>query len=130
MGNIGGEKKTRRILFSGVLAVGSGPGPDQHDENRAEATGSEPAEKIPQVGSLQAKYVELPDEDVEHGGRETSIQTAVQINLYLLVHEVGSSLLSGRTIKAVFLHEPLEPTSGADLRSRPQEPTSARRAQV
>ncbi|KAF3850520.1 hypothetical protein F7725_012292, partial [Dissostichus mawsoni] len=76
-------KPQLRVLLLGILATRSGSSPEQH-EKRSEASGSEPPEKVPRAGSLQAMYEELLDEDVEHGaGSNDSSQYASQMNLYL-----------------------------------------------
>ncbi|KAJ4933580.1 hypothetical protein JOQ06_030406, partial [Pogonophryne albipinna] len=88
-------KPQLRVLLLGILATRSGSSPEQH-EKRSEASGSEPPEKVPRAGSLQAMYEELLDGDVEHGaGSNDSSQNASQMNL--------------------FLSEPLLPRSGQPL---------------
>ncbi|KAF3851859.1 hypothetical protein F7725_005214 [Dissostichus mawsoni] len=59
-------KPQLRVLLLGILDTRSGSSPEQH-EKRSEASGSEPPEKCPRAGSLQAMYEELLDGDVEHG---------------------------------------------------------------
>ncbi|KAJ4925399.1 hypothetical protein JOQ06_018131, partial [Pogonophryne albipinna] len=71
------------VLLLGILATRSDSSPEQQ-EKRSEASGSEPPEKLPRAGTLQAMYEELLDGDVEHGaGSNNSSQYASQMNLYL-----------------------------------------------
>ncbi|KAJ4945978.1 hypothetical protein JOQ06_023656 [Pogonophryne albipinna] len=76
-------KPQLRVLLLDILDTRSDSSPEQH-EKRSEASGSEPPEKLPRAGTLQAMYEELLDGDVEHGaGSNDSSQYASQMNLYL-----------------------------------------------
>ncbi|XP_035984217.1 zinc finger BED domain-containing protein 4-like [Fundulus heteroclitus] len=91
-----------RGLLSDVLATGQ---EQQNGEASLEATGSEPPEKVPRAGSLNAMYAELLDEDGEHGGGDISSSTSSQMNLYLsepVIPRSGQPLVFWRDNKSRF----------------------------
>ncbi|KAI4804560.1 hypothetical protein KUCAC02_026185, partial [Chaenocephalus aceratus] len=72
-------KPQLRVLLLGILATRSGSSPEQH-EKRPEASGSEPPEKVPRAGSLQAT------EAAEKRELWERVNSFYQASLWLVLH--------------------------------------------